>query len=158
MPKRLSKITEGLIGQPMFKLLAKLQSKEQTGEKIYHFEIGDSDFPAHPHVIAAVKKALDNDKTHYIDSTGLPEFKEIIKQHIKQYLGFEPTLKQIVVMPSNSIIDFVVRCVADPGDEIIYPDPGFSTYIAVTNYNGVKKVVFIWSRKKLKKELPIKLN
>jgi len=124
----------------MFKLLAKLQSKERAGEKIYHFEIGDSDFPAHPHVIAAVKKALDEDKTHYIDSTGLPEFKEAISQNIKQRLGFSPSFKQIVVMPSNAIIDFVIRCVADPGDEIIYPDPGFSTYIAVTNYTGVKKV------------------
>ena len=138
--KPLSKITDSLIGQPMFKLLAKLQSKERAGEKIYHFEIGDSDFPAHPHVIAAVKKALDEDKTHYIDSTGLPEFKEAISQNIKQRLGFSPSFKQIVVMPSNAIIDFVIRCVADPGDEIIYPDPGFSTYIAVTNYTGVKKV------------------
>lgn len=138
--KQLSKITEGLIGQPMFKLLVKMQEKERAGEKIYHFEIGDSDFPAHPHIVVAVKKALDEDKTHYVDSTGIPEFKEVISHDIKNRLGFQPSHKQILVMPSNAIIDFVVRCVADPGDEIIYPDPGFSTYIAVTNYTGVKKV------------------
>ncbi len=138
--KQLSKITEGLIGQPMFKLLVKMQEKERAGEKIYHFEIGDSDFPAHPHIVVAVKKSLDEDKTHYVDSTGIPEFKEVISHDIKNRLGFQPSYKQILVMPSNAIIDFVVRCVADPGDEIIYPDPGFSTYIAVTNYTGVKKV------------------
>jgi aspartate/methionine/tyrosine aminotransferase len=138
--KPLSKITEGLIGQPMFKLLVKMQEEERAGEKIYHFEIGDSDFPAHTYIVEAVKKALDEDRTHYVDSTGIPEFKEAISHEIKNRLGFQPSSKQILVMPSNAIIDFVVRCVADPGDEIIYPDPGFSTYIAVTNYTGVKKV------------------
>lgn len=138
--KSLAKITEGLIGQPMFKLLVRMQQKERAGEHIYHFEIGDSDFSVHPHIIEAVKKALDNDHTHYVDSTGISEFKEAISEDVKKRLDFKPTHKQILVMPSNAIIDFVVRCVADPGDEIIYPDPGFSTYIAVTNYTGVKKV------------------
>lgn len=138
--KQLSKITEGLIGQPMFKLLVATQKKELAGEKIYHFEIGDSDYSAHPHIINAVKRALDEDQTHYVDSTGIIELKEAISEDIDKRLGFKPTHKQILVMPSNAVIDFVVRCVANLGDEIIYPDPGFSTYIAVTNYTGVKKV------------------
>ena len=139
--KSLSRITAGLIGQPMFKVLVKTQEKEAAGEKIYHFEIGDSDFSAHPHVIAAVKKALDDDRVHYVDSTGIQEFKDAISHEIKGRLGFLPSRKQIAVVPSNAIIDFVIRCTADPGDEVIFPDPGFSTYIAVANYTGVKKVV-----------------
>src|SRR3990167_1032622 len=138
--KQLSQVTNGLIGQPMFKLFAKLREKERVGEKIYHFEIGDSDFPAQPHIVDAVKKALDEDHTHYVDSTGIIEFKEIISEDIKKRLGFKPTHEQILVMPSNGIIDTTARCIANPGDEIIYPDPGFSTYIAVTNYTGIKKV------------------
>ncbi len=43
-------------------------------------------------------------------------------------------------MPSNSIIDFVIRCVADPGDEVIFSDPGFPSYYAVTNYLGIRDV------------------
>jgi aspartate/methionine/tyrosine aminotransferase len=138
--KRLAKNTDGLVGQPMFKLLVKTQEKERKGEKIYHFEIGDSDFSTHPHIVNAVKKALDEDQTHYVDSTGIMELKEAISKDVNKRLGFEPVYKQILVMPSNAIIDFVARCIADPGDEIIYPDPGFSTYIAVTNYTGIKKV------------------
>lgn len=138
--KRLAKNTDGLVGQPMFKLLVKTQEKERRGEKIYHFEIGDSDFSTHPHIVNAVKKALDEDQTHYVDSTGITELKEAISKDVKKRLGFEPVYKQILVMPSNAIIDFVARCIADPWDEIIYPDPGFSTYIAVTNYTGIKKV------------------
>ncbi len=137
---KLSKITEGLIGQPMFKLLVKMQEKERAGEKIYHFEIGDSDFPVHQHIVEAVKKALDKDHTHYIDSTGLLEFKEVLAADVMKRLGFKPSLKQILVMPSNAVIDFVIRCIVNPGEEAICPDPGFSTYIAVTNYTGIKKV------------------
>ena len=138
--KQLSKITEGLTGQPMFKTLVKMQEKESKGEKIFHFEIGDSDFPTHPHIIKAVKKALEDDQTHYVDSTGIIALKEAISEDVKKRLGFKPTHKQILVMPSNAIIDCVARCTANPGDEIIFPDPGFSTYIAVTDYTGIKKV------------------
>lgn len=136
----LSKITDGLIGQPMFKLLTNVKKKERAGEKIYHFEIGDSDFPAHPPTIQAVKKALSEGHTGYVESTGIIELKEAIRGNIKKCLGFKPDYNQILVMPSNAIIDAVIRCVANPGDEVIYSDPGFSTYIAVTNYTGIKKI------------------
>lgn len=139
--KRLSKVTDGLIGQPMFKLLVKAKEMESRGRRIYHFEIGDSDFRAHQHIIDATKEALDNDQTHYVDSMGIPELREAICEYTQETLGFKPDINQVVVMPANGIIDFVMRCVANPGDEVIYPDPGFSTYIAVTNYTGIKKVV-----------------
>jgi len=138
--KKLSKITEGLIGQPMFKLLAKVKKLEAAGEKIFHFEIGDSDFRAHQHIIDVTKAALDDDQTHYVDSSGIKDLKEAICSYTEKSLGFKPDKSQVVVIPANAIIDFVMRCVTDPGDEVIYPDPGFSTYIAVTNYTGIKKV------------------
>lgn len=138
--KKFSNITTGLIGQPMFKLLVKLNEMKKAGRKIFHFEIGDSDFRAHQHIIDATKKALDEDKTHYVVSTGIPELKEAVCDYTKKTLGFRPSMEQVLIMPSNAIIDFTMRCLADPGDEVIYPDPGFSTYIAVTNYTGIKKV------------------
>ncbi len=138
--KRLSKITDGLIGQPMFKLLVKVKEMEERGARIFHFEIGDSDFRAHQHIVEATKKALDNDKTHYVSSIGISELREAICDSTEETLGFRPDLDQVVVMPANGIIDFVMRCVAEPGDEVLYPDPGFSTYLAVTNYTGIKKV------------------
>ncbi len=138
--RRLSKITDGLIGQPMFKLLVKAKEIEKAGHRIFHFEIGDSDFRAHQHIIDATKEALDNDQTHYVDSMGIPELKEAICDYTEESLSFRPSIDQVVIMPANGIIDFVMRCLANPGEEVIYPDPGFSTYIAVTNYSGIRKV------------------
>ncbi len=138
--KGLSRISDGLIGQPMFKLLSRAKEMEAVGQKVYHFEIGDSDFRAHQHIIDATKAALDADMTHYVPSCGILELREAVAEHTFDTLGWRPDLDQILVMPSNAIIDCVMRVVADPGEEVIYPDPGFSTYIAVTNYTGIKKV------------------
>ena len=138
--KQLSKITDGLIGQPMFKLLVKVNALEKAGKRIFHFEIGDTDFKAYQHVVDATKRALDNDQTHYVDSMGIPELREAVCDYTKDSLGFKPEINQVLIMPSNSIIDFVMRCIANPGEEVIYPDPGFSTYIAVTNYTVLEKL------------------
>jgi aspartate aminotransferase len=140
--RRLSRITDGLIGQPMFKLLAKAKDMEQAGRRVFHFEIGDTDFRAHQFIIDATKKALDEDQTHYVASAGIPELREAVCDDTEQHLGFRPDMDQVLIMPSNAIIDCVMRVVADPGDEVLYPDPGFSTYIAVTNYTGIRKVGF----------------
>jgi aspartate aminotransferase len=140
--RRLSSITEGLIGQPMFKLLSRAREIEHSGRRVFHFEIGDSDFRAHQFIIDATKKALDDDKTHYVPSAGIPELRQAICEHTEKRLGFRPDLDQVLVMPSNAIIDCVMRVVADPGDDVVYPDPGFSTYIAVTQYTGIRKVGF----------------
>ena len=138
--KHLSKITDNLLGQPMFKLLAKAKEMEKTGQRIIHFEIGDSDFNSPSQAIEAVKKALDNNITHYTNSMGLPELREAVVDYTEKNLGFRPSTEQVLICTANAIIDFVVRCVANPGDEIIYPDPGFPTYFSVIKYSGMVPV------------------
>ncbi len=138
--KKLSKITAGLTGQPMFQLLTKANDMEAKGRRILHFEIGDSGFESFFHIRETTKKALDMDHTHYVDSAGIPELRTAVADHIEDSLQYRPDSEQIVIMPANSVIDFVIRCVADEGEEIIFPDPGFSTYRAVSNYTGVKAI------------------
>lgn len=135
-----SKLTEGLVGQPMLEILKTVTAMEAAGRKVYRFEVGDSDFDAHPHIIEATKAALDAGHTRYVNSMGIDPLRRSIQGYIEQGWGFRPDLDQIVVMPSNGIIDFVVRCLVDPGEEVIFPDPGFPSYYAVTNYLGFRDV------------------
>ena len=136
--KHLSEITNRLIGQPMFALLAKIKEMERTGEKIIHFEIGDPDFDSPDSVVQAVKNSLDNKETHYTNSMGLWDLRQEICSFTEKSLGFKPSVEQVLVIPANAIIDFVIRCVVNPGEEVIIPDPGFPTYRAVLNYTGIK--------------------
>jgi aspartate aminotransferase len=136
----LSSLAQLLDGQPMFKLLALAKELEASGKKIIHFEIGDPSFSSPKKVINAAKIALDNGKTHYTDSFGVLEFRKAISLYTEKYWGFKPNLSQILVSPANSLIDFSLRCIADPGDEIILPDPCFPTYSSVVKYTGIKPV------------------
>lgn len=138
--RKLSEITNKLYGQPMFELLAKAKRMEADGKKIIHYEIGDPKFDTPENIVAAAKKALDDGMTHYTNSDGLPEFKEAIREHVNRYYGFRPTYKQVVVCPANAIIDFVCRLTTNPGEEIIYPNPGFPTYYSSIVYNDFKPV------------------
>ncbi|MDR3562539.1 MAG: pyridoxal phosphate-dependent aminotransferase [Negativicutes bacterium] len=138
--KRLSQLTSGLIGQAMLAIMNKVGVMEAVGRRIYRFEVGDSDFAAYPHVIDATKEALDHGHTKYVSTTGITPFRQAICDYTEKSLGFRPDLDQVVVMPSNSVVDFVFRCVADRGDEVIFTDPGFPTYHAVASYLGLKEV------------------
>ena len=137
---RLSMITDELIGQPMFKLLSQINEMESSGKKIIHFEIGYPNFDTPSHVIQAAKDSLDNGETHYVDSMGLRELRYEICEFTRKNVGFRPSLEQTLVIPANSIIDYVIRCVANVGDDIICPDPGFPTYFSVINYAGMKPI------------------
>lgn len=138
--KELAKITNRLVGQPMFNLLAKIKKMERSGQKIIHFEIGDPSFDTPAYVVQAAKDSLDGGETHYTDSMGLWELRQEACRHTKKNLGYLPEINQTLIIPANAIIDFVIRCVVNPGEEIIFPDPGFPTYCSVMNYAGMKPV------------------
>jgi len=138
--KQLAKITNGLLGQPMFNLLSKIKAMERTGRKIIHFEIGDPNFDTPSEIVQAAKDALDNKETHYTSSMGLWDLRQEICAFTEKELGFKPSVEQVLVVPANAIIDFAIRCIVNPGEEVILPDPGFPTYYSVINYTGVKPV------------------
>jgi len=129
--KKLSKIASRIDGQPMFKLLEKVQKLEKEGKKIIHFEIGDPDFATPKNISDAAIDAIRNENTHYVSSFGLPEFREKICETTQKSRGFRPDLEQVLVTPgANIAIFYAISCIVDPGEEIIVPDPGFPTYFS----------------------------
>lgn len=138
--RKFAEITDGLVGQPMFHLLAKAQEMEKAGREIIHFEIGDPDFDSPDHVKEAAKKAIDENLTHYTHSMGMLECREAVADYVEHNWGFRPSINQILICPANAVIDFVTRCVVNPGEEVIHPDPGFPTYSSVIAYNKMISV------------------
>jgi len=134
---KFSRAAQNLVGQPMFKLLAKAREVECGSKPMIHFEIGDPNFISPDCASAAVKDALDNKLTHYVNSKGTAEFIEAISNFTNSTLGFKPEAEQIVACPANALIDFIFRCLVNPGEEIICPDPGFPTYYSSIKYNGM---------------------
>ena len=132
----LSECANNLLGQSMFQLLSKARNLEKEGKRIIHYEIGDPNFLS-PYIAKhKLIEAVNEDKTHYTSSSGEPGFIESIRHYCNRLYNFLPEKNQIIVAPANALIDFICRCVANKGDSIIYPDPGFVTYHSVIKYNG----------------------
>lgn len=114
---------------------------ERAGEHIIHFEIGDPDFSTPPNITDAAISALNNGFTHYSDSMGDYDFRKTIAENNLHTRGFKPDIEQILVTPgANMMIYYAVRCLVNPGDEVIVQDPCFPTYLSVFNFCGVKPV------------------
>lgn len=138
---RFSRATSGLTGSPMFKVLARAQELEKGGERVIHFEIGDPDFSTPSHVTEAAVEALRRGDTHYVNSLGIRELREAIACSAQKEAGFLPDVAQVVVAPAISFIYFIARCLADPGDEIIVSNPGYSSYFSAFDFVGVRTVL-----------------
>ena len=141
MKYRLTQFAENLDGQPMFKVLAKVQEMQRQGKDIIHFEIGDPDFSTPENIIGAAIKALHDGKTHYAPSIGIKELREAVQNTTERSRGFRPDLDQVLIVPgANIAIYYAVQCLVNAGDEVIVPDPGFPTYYSVLKACGVTPV------------------
>ncbi|MBI2870512.1 MAG: pyridoxal phosphate-dependent aminotransferase [Candidatus Omnitrophica bacterium] len=138
--KRLAQSAHHLEGQPMFRVLAKVQELERKGQDIIHFEIGDPDFASPGHAVEAAVRALRSGKTHYANSMGIVELREALREHAEREWGIRPSLDQILVVPANAIVYLVIRCVVNPGEEVIVPDPCFPTYLSAIHFIGARPV------------------
>lgn len=124
-----------------FEVLARARALEAMGREVIHLEIGEPDFPTPPHIVAAAKQALDEGYTHYVPSPGLPELREAIARHVAATRGIPVTPEEVVVTPgAKPVMFFAALMLCGPGDEVLYPDPGFPIYPSVAALTGATPV------------------
>ena len=124
-----------------FEVLQKARALEAQGKNIVHLEIGQPDFPTPAHVKEAAKRALDEGWTGYGPTPGFPDFRQAIAEYISTSRGISVTGQNVVVVPGGKpIMFFSMLAVVEPGDEVIYPNPGFPIYESVINFLGATPV------------------
>lgn len=124
-----------------FEVLARAKALEGQGQDIIHLEIGEPDFDTPPHIVEAAVKALRDGQTHYTPSSGIPAARQTIADHIGRSRGIRVTPEQVVITPgAKPIMFFVILALLGPGDECIYPNPGFPIYESMINFVGAKPV------------------
>ncbi len=124
-----------------FDVLVRARKLEAQGRNVIHLEIGEPDFDTPRHIIEAAKKALDEGWTHYGPTQGLPELREAIARYINRSRGLNVGPESICVVPgAKPLIFFPMLALLEPGDEVIYPNPGFPIYESMINYCGAKPV------------------
>jgi len=124
-----------------FEVLVRARALEAQGRDIIHLEIGEPDFDTPRHIVEAGKQALDQGWTHYGPTQGLPELREAIASYICRTRGIRVGAEQVCVVPGGKpIIFFPLMALVEPGDEVIYPNPGFPIYESMINFLGAKPV------------------
>jgi len=124
-----------------FEVLAKALALEAQGRDIVHLEIGEPDFDTPTHIVEAGKQALDQGFTHYGPSAGLMPVRQAIADDMSRTRGLAVTPENIVVTPgAKPIMFFTILALAQKGDEVIYPNPGFPIYESVIRFVGAKPV------------------
>jgi aspartate aminotransferase len=124
-----------------FEVLNKARALEKSGKKIIHLEIGEPDFDTPANVVEAGVDALRKGWTHYGPSAGHPELRQAIADDVSRSRGVKVTSDEVVVVPGGKpIIFFALLALADVGDEIIYPNPGFPIYESMIDYVGARAV------------------
>lgn len=135
---KLSKISQVLEGQKMFQILSQAQELERAGKSVIHFEIGDPDFSTPKNVVEKCIDALRAGFTHYTGSSGLESFKDAASNATMRSRGFKPESNQILVTAGANIqIYYALACICDPGDNVIYGDPAFVSYVSIMKLLGV---------------------
>ena len=132
---KLASRIERLRIESAFDVLVRARALEAQGRNIVHLEIGEPDFPTPPHIVEAAKKALNDGYTHYGPTQGLPELREAIAAHVSESRGIEAKASQVCVVPGGKpIIFFPMMALLEPGDEVVFPDPGFPIYESMIRF------------------------
>jgi len=138
---RLAKRMARLGTETAFEVLVKAKALGAQGRDIVHLEIGEPDFDTPRNIIDAAVDALHKGFTHYGPSAGLMELREVIAQYVSETRRVNVTPDEVVVVPGGKpIIFFSILALAQEGDEVIYPNPGFPIYESMINYVGAKAV------------------
>ena len=124
-----------------YAVLARAQALEAQGREIIHLEIGQPDFETYPHVALAGIRAIAAGQTRYNPPSGIPALRRALAEDAGRRRGVEFSPEQVIVAPGTKPLLFLpMLALLEPGDEVLYPDPGFPTYEAAIGLTGARPV------------------
>ena len=134
-----SKRTGFIDTENAFKIGPYIKAIEEQGKEVIKCNLGEPDFPVPRFIKEEVKRQLDLDNTHYCDPQGILSLRNAIAKHLSETRGIQATADRIVIFPgAKPPIGLCQQTYCGPGDEVIYPSPGFPIYESFVTYVGAK--------------------
>lgn len=138
---QLANRTSHLQPEGAYAFLAKAQQLEAKGREIIHLEIGQPDFQTFDNIALSGIRAIANGQTRYTPPAGITPLREAIANYTGQRIGMSINANQVIVGPgAKPLLFFPMMALLEPGDEVIYPDPGFPSYRAIIETMGATPV------------------
>ena len=136
-------------GEGALSVYARAKELEREGRSIIHLELGEPDFHPAASVNAALKRAVDEGKDRYCPVAGVPALREALAAYLRDTRNLNISPNNVVIAPGCKIALFMaMMALLDPGDEVLYPDPGFPGYSSITLGLGGTPVPFELSERK----------
>jgi aspartate aminotransferase len=141
--RRIASRVSQLNGEGALAVFSRAKELERGGRSIIHLELGEPDFhPAAP-VVDAVRAAVAAGRDRYVSTRGIPPLREAIAEYLKRTRRLEVAAEQVLVAPGCKMaLSLAMMALIEPGDEVLYPDPGFPIYPSFTRGLGAKAVAF----------------
>jgi aspartate/methionine/tyrosine aminotransferase len=120
-------------GEGALSVNARAKELESQGRSIIHLELGEPDFHPGPSVVESVGKALAEGKDRYCAVAGVPALREQIAAYLQRSRNISVSAANIVIAPGcKAALFFAMMALLEPGDEVLYPNPGFPGYPSIT--------------------------
>ena len=132
-----------LTGEGALAVFARANELEKQGRSIIHLELGEPDFhPAAP-VVDALRSAVAAGRDRYVSPRGIPALREAIANYLQRTRGVQAAQEQVLIAPGCKMaLSLAMMALIEPGDEVLYPDPGFPIYPSFVRGLGAKPVPF----------------
>ncbi|MBZ5678854.1 MAG: pyridoxal phosphate-dependent aminotransferase [Acidobacteriia bacterium] len=130
-------------GEGALSVFARAKELEAQGRSIIHLELGEPDFHPGRSVVESASRALSEGKDRYCAVIGVPALREEIAAYLKRTRSISVSPANIVLAPGCKIALFLaMMALLEPGDEVLYPDPGFPGYPSITRGLGAVPIPF----------------
>lgn len=107
------------------------------GNRIYPFHLGDINLPTPANIVEAMNAAISDGKTGYCPAAGIAPLREALAANIGADREMELTAANIVVQPGGKpVITKFIQTMMNPGDGVLYPNPGYPIYESQVEYFG----------------------
>ena len=140
---RIASRVSQLTGEGALAVFSRAKELERQGRSIIHLELGEPDFHAAAPVVDAVRAAVAAGRDRYCSTRGVPALREAIAEYLKRMRRLDVAAEQVLVAPGCKMaLSLAMMALIEPGDEVLYPDPGFPIYPSFTRGLGAIAVPF----------------
>ena len=120
-----------------FAVSAEAGAWKALGHTVYPFHLGDMDLPTPENIVDAAFRAIKDGKTGYCPNAGIPELRETLAADVAASHGVAYEAENVAVQPGGKpVIEKFLLTLMDPGDEVLYPSPGFPIYESQIEFLG----------------------
>ena len=107
------------------------------GNRVYPFHLGDINLPTPGNIAEAMNRAIADGKTGYCPAAGIMPLREALAADVSARRGVPYSAANVVVQPGGKpVIGKFVQTVMNPGQGVLYPNPGYPIYESMIEYYG----------------------